>query len=57
MLVHLYNNWSGVHVVNLLKTIMSPTLVLPGYWMLVSQDTTLLHGIWIVLPNHRTVEP
>jgi len=43
--------------VNLLKTITSPSTVLTGYWTLVSQDTTLLHGIWIALPNHRTVEP
>ena len=40
---------------NLLKTITSPAPVLTGYWTLVSQDTTLLHGIWIALPNHRTI--
>ena len=25
-----------------------------GYWTLVFQNTTLLHGIWIALPNHRS---
>ena len=43
-------------VANLLKTITSPAMVLTGYWTLVSQNTTLLYGIWIALPNHRTVK-
>ena len=47
-----YLEW-GTLKANLLKTIMSPAPVLTGYWTLVSQDTTLLHGIWIALPNHR----
>ena len=42
---------------NLLKTITSTATVRMCYWMLVSQDITLLHGIWIALSNHRTVEP
>ena len=47
----------GTHIWNLLKIITSPATVLTGYWMLVSQDTTLLHGICIALPNYRTLEP
>ena len=30
--------------------------MLTGYWTLVSQDTTLLHSIWIALSNYHTVE-
>ena len=31
-------------------------MMLMGYWVLVSQDTTLFHGIWIALSD-RMVEP
>jgi len=41
---------------NLFKTIMSPTTVLTSCWTLVSQDITLIHGIWIALPNNCTVK-
>ena len=49
MLIQLYSIWS--EVANLLKTITSPAAVLMGYWMLVSQNTTLFQGIWKAPPN------